>query len=284
MGSASITSKRYVGGIQMWARFFHSYFLGVLLMSLSLSAAAEIRAVGMTAKEYFGDTLEARLAIAAGKGEVAEVKRLVAQGADVNASGKENFTPLGWAMTQGSIPGMHALLEAGADPNKPVGIKKKFYPVWLAAGMPTSETLKLLLEFKADPNQRMQSGWHVPLAVAIRNFENVKLLVEAGADVNATDRIGNPVGVMAADLEEYDVVLFFLEKGFNQNLPLLAWEIHDRRPDGKAPVGPKLEPKRLRVAAKLAEMGVTPPPGRAPELILNRDNRVSDLIKHKPGG
>jgi hypothetical protein len=61
--------------------------------------------------------------------------------------------------------------------------------------------------------------------------------------------------------------MYALESGFNQNLPLLAWEINDRRPDGPAPLPPELEPKRLQVLEKLRQMGVTPPPGKAPAQI-----------------
>lgn len=253
----------------MWSKTTSGLLLSAFLLGVPLTAACETKLVGMTAQQYFGDTLEARLALAAGQGDVEEVKRLVARGANVNATGDKNLTPLGWALFQKNPAGMRALLEAGADPNQPVSPKKHLYPVWVAAGLDNPELLKVLLEFKGDPNVRTRSAEYSALSRAARSLENVRLLVEAGADVNTADSLGHPFVVDAAALKEYDIVMYMLEKGFSRNLPLLAWEVNDRRPDGRAPVSPSLEPKRLQVMAKLKQLGITPPEGPAPPLEAN---------------
>ena len=240
------------------------WLMCMLMLALPLTGACETKVLGMTARDYFGDTLEAKVAIAAGRGDAEEVKRLVARGANVNAVGKENLSPLGWAMAQKNLGGMRALLEAGADPNQPIGPKKNLYPVWIAAGLDNSDQLKLLLDFKGEPNVIIQSAQYSALSRAVTKFDNVRLLVEAGADVNTTDPLGGPFALDAAALAQIDIVLYLLDKGFNQNLFLLAWEMNDRRPGGPAPFPEVLEPKRLQVLAKLKEMGVAPPSGTAP--------------------
>jgi ankyrin repeat protein len=49
--------------------------------------------------------------------DVGEIDRLVAAGADVNAKGKENMTPLLWAFPDDKPERFKKLLELGADPN-----------------------------------------------------------------------------------------------------------------------------------------------------------------------
>lgn len=230
------------------------------------TGSCEMKVVGETARDYFGEGLQADLAKAAAEGRVEEVQRLIKAGAQVNAAGKQNMTPLVWALTARNVVGMRALLQGGADPNQRIGPERNLHPVWLAAGQDESEPLAVLLEFKGDPNAPHKGADYVPLRRALTLFANFQLLVSYGADINAANSIGSPAVLSAANLAQYDTVLYALDHGFNKNLPLLAWELHDRRPDGKAPLPPHKEPGRLKVLEKLRQMGVEPPPGPAPKL------------------
>ncbi|UTY56241.1 ankyrin repeat domain-containing protein [Massilia sp. erpn] len=241
--------------------------LGMLMLG-----ACERKVAGETASYYFGNTPEAELARAAGDGKTDAVKRLVKAGADVNALGQKNMTPLIWALTARNIEGMRALLQAGADPNQSVGPELQFHPVWLAAGMDTPEPLRVLLDFKGNPNARHKGYEFNALMHAIMQLENVKLLVKAGADVNAADQTGEPVALSAASLAQYEVVIYLLEHGFRNNLPLLAWEVNDR------PLSPDFEPKRQKALALLKSMGVLPPSGKAPA----RQPWISGAAEEKP--
>jgi ankyrin repeat protein len=225
-----------------------------------------MKVVGETARDYFGDALQADLAKAAAQGRVEEVQRLIRAGAQVNAVSKQNMTPLVWALTARNVAGMRALLQGGADPNQRMGPEKNFHPVWLAAGQDDSGPLAVLLEFKGDPNAPHKGADYVPLRRALTRFANFQLLVSYGADVNAANSIGSPAILTAASLAQYEIVLYALDNGFNKNLSLLAWELHDRRPDGKAPLPQHKEPGRQKVLEKLRQMGVEPPAGPAPKL------------------
>ena len=236
------------------------------LFCIPAVADTDFNISGEGATSYFGATPEAELATAAAAGHVEVVRRLASQSVNVNAVGKQNMTPLVWALTARNASGMRALLDVGADPNQSVGPEQQFHPVWLAAGQENPNQLAVLLAFKGDPNAPHKGTDYVPLMRAKTKLANVRLLVEAGANINVTDSIGNPFVLDAASLAQYDIVMYVLEQGFNQNLPLLAWEINDRRPGGPAPLPPELEPKRIRVMEMLRRLGVTPPPGRAPAL------------------
>ncbi|WP_048438361.1 ankyrin repeat domain-containing protein [Caenimonas sp. SL110] len=229
----------------------------------------ELKVVGQTVTEYFGDTKEARLARAAAEGKVAEVRRSVAEGANVNATGQQNMTPLMWAFSGRSETGMRALLEAGADPNQRIGPRKDLHPVWLAAGLNPEqpELLKVLLEFKGDPSAPLpDDAYYAPLPQAASTLSYVKLLVQAGADINTANKIGYPMVLTSASRRQYDIVLYALENGFNRNLPLLAWVLNSHAPTPKLPAIPELEPKRLLILEKLRQMGVVPQAGPPPPL------------------
>jgi ankyrin repeat protein len=99
---------------------------------------------------------------------------------------------LEYAIYHSPLPFIRTLLELGADPNPQDHIG---FPPLIAAlscsrsqpGSPArpdvAEILKLLLEFKADPNQRGINDYTaLHMAVAERNPAAVQLLLQAGAD------------------------------------------------------------------------------------------------------
>lgn len=171
------------------------------------------------------------------------------------------MTPLGWALTARNIDGMRALLRAGADPNMSLGPEHEFHPVWLAAGLDTPEPLRILLEFKGNPDASHNGSDFNALMHATMHYENTKLLVQAGANVNAVGEIGRTAAKKAANLAQYDVVIYLLDHGYRHNLPLLAWEVNDR------PLAADFEVKRRATLNTLKKLGVTPPSGKAPSVL-----------------
>ncbi|MCA9114971.1 MAG: hypothetical protein KDA79_07780 [Planctomycetaceae bacterium] len=72
---------------------------------------------GWKAEEYFEDNKVIALCHAIEKKDLVEMQRLIDAGADVNARGKGNMTPLLWAYPDNQVPRFKLLLENGADPN-----------------------------------------------------------------------------------------------------------------------------------------------------------------------
>jgi ankyrin repeat protein len=99
--------------------------------------------------------------------------------------------PLSYAIGWAPLTMMRTLLELGADPNKPV---QDGFPSLIEAlslrRADNVERVRLLLDFGADVNQRGINDW-TPLhyAVALRNGDAVRLLLERGADPALRTRI-----------------------------------------------------------------------------------------------
>ncbi|MGQ0809991.1 MAG: ankyrin repeat domain-containing protein [Nitrospiraceae bacterium] len=106
---------------------------------------------------------------------------------------------LEYAIYHSSLPFIRTLLDIGADPNPR---DHAGFPPLIAAlscsrpqpgapGRPDAlEIMKLLLAFKADPNQRGINDYtSLHMAVSERNLPAVELLLEAGADSRLRTRI-----------------------------------------------------------------------------------------------
>ena len=138
---------------------------------------------------------------AAAAGRADRVRELLA--ADPRAIAQrtpEGFTTLGLAAFLGGPESVRVLLEHGADADddadNPFGVR----PVHAASAAHDHETMRLLLEAGADPNQRQRGGF-VPLHEAAHtdDVEMAQLLLAHGADPALTADDGRDARRMAAD-------------------------------------------------------------------------------------
>lgn len=93
--------------------------------------------------------------------------------------------PFKYAVGMGDVAAVKQFLREGVTPEERDGT------VWAIAGVPSPCTLKALLQAGANPNMRDRYGSPL-LTEEIRHddFENAKVLVDAGADVNAKNAWG----------------------------------------------------------------------------------------------
>ena len=159
-------------------------------------------------------------AAAANARDPAVIAAMVRAGADVNARGDWDKTPLHEAAENGTPVVVRALLEAGADVNaRPRGFDPYSgvanTPLHFAARNPDPEVAAVLLEAGADVNARGQDRT-TPLhyAASNRNPALAILLLEAGAEVNAAGSDGiTPLHNAAAWNSNPDVLAVLLEAG-----------------------------------------------------------------------
>ena len=186
------------------------------------------------------------LAKAVVDGNIKSIEALVAKGADVNARGKKGITPLIYATLlmrrrqsykdvtgreaparecpKTQIDGVRKLLELGADPNMQTDDDQS--AVSNAAYLREPDFLKVLLSHGGKPNFPKPASpatlkiinryfWASPLynAISGRSPRNVRLLIEAGANMNSSDYDGYTLLINAAMIHSYDALYELLEGG-----------------------------------------------------------------------
>lgn len=205
---------------------------------------------GWTAENYFSDPQVIALCEAIEADDLEEIDRLVAAGADVNAKGKGNMTPLLWAFPDNKLERFKRLLEHGADPNvitkSDFGNPKAFQPgdsvTHMAAKTRFSGYLQCVMEHGGDPNLVEPRWGSTPIFTVITagvpdRKERVQLLIDKGADVDHVNSVGATPAIEAVGwFGQYDVALMLLKAGAdagiyveNQNSKLIHAVVGDER-------------------------------------------------------
>ena len=127
------------------------------------------------------------VADAAMRGDVAAVRTLVQQGADVNAAEGDGMTALHWAAEHGDQSLATLLLKSGANPAAVTRIGR-YTALHVAAKGGHAAVVRLLVAAKADVGALTTTG-AAPLhfAAASGSAEAVTMLLDHGADVNVRE-------------------------------------------------------------------------------------------------
>ena len=137
-------------------------------------------------------------------------------------------TLLQWAVYTDKYESAKALCEAGANPNVQSNNGTSAF-IHAAGKYETSDYLKLLLRYGGDVNAvAMPKDGNSPqmdrtplIAAAYYNFESVKLLVEAGADVNYYNNEHEQCALLAAcDFQRIEIVQYLIQAGADFRRPL----------------------------------------------------------------
>jgi len=204
-----------------------------------------------------GDTA---LMIASRTGKVDAVRMLLDHGAKVNT--QETWggtTALMWSVSEKHPEVTKVLIERGADVNA------RSYYVPSASGRGFEGTTPIAQK-PAKEFEEFASGWLTPLMFAARenDLESARVLVKAGADINAQSGDGKDALSLAFFDGSYDVAEFLIDSGANvnqkdaQRFTPLFWAV-DRRNMETAPNFPWMETRDpLPLIKKLLDAGANP--------------------------
>lgn len=235
MGNRSVNQTRLKPGHSIYA--MGVFALGALLLGLAGCQQTWVEQAGWDADYYFEDDKVVRLCKAIEQNDVESVAASVRNGADVNATGIGNMTPLLWALIVDSRECFLKLLELGADPN--VIIESAFRStdreqqllraerlpdlevgqavMLLAANDP--QLLKGMLAAGGDPNLIHGKTGESPLLAVCKKrspqaFECVQALLAAGADPDyfPENFRANPL-FKSVETSMFDVTMLLLEHG-----------------------------------------------------------------------
>jgi ankyrin repeat protein len=177
------------------------------------------------------------LYLACVNGNAAMISLLLKAGADPNSESNEGETALMTVARTGHVDAARILVAAGAKIDAREQWRGQTALMW-AASQRHPEMMRYLIEQKADVNARsavkvwerqvtseprdkwLPPGGMTPLLFASRDgcLECVKILAEAGADINATDPDGIS-GIISATINgHYDIGVYLAQRGANVNL------------------------------------------------------------------
>jgi hypothetical protein len=130
-----------------------------------------------------GDPADSALGAAAAADHAADVRRLLAARHGADDVGPGGITPLIAATRNGAVNAMRALLDAGANPNLPDSRSTGWPPIKHAIHAQQPEALRVLLEAGADVDGRGRAG-EIALTMAAAEADPiyVTLLLAHGAN------------------------------------------------------------------------------------------------------
>ncbi len=165
------------------------------------------------------------------KGRAEIISVLLAAGVDVNARNKEGWTALMWAARDGNAESVESLLASGAETSAENEQGRDVF--LLAAEGGQTRVVEKFLAAGADANMADKYGT-TALMMAARSPETVKVLLDAGTVVDAkTEPLGMTALYMAAMNGWAEPVRLLIKAGANVN----AKDMDGRTPLNRARVG-----------------------------------------------
>ncbi|MFC1781833.1 ankyrin repeat domain-containing protein [Planctomycetota bacterium] len=195
----------------------------VALFTIPIGCALTSRSMTETATEqeetYYDSLFEAVEA-----GDLAEVKRLIDEGANVNAQDEDGMTPLAWFIFAGQRPLNIEIAELLIDEGADVNLADKWDepPLYFAIVNNLKELINFLVSKGADVNIKGINETPLHWAVnnpfifnnlRVPNMDTIKLLVDNGAKYDVKDGEGYTALRHAAFFGQKDTLKLFISKG-----------------------------------------------------------------------
>ncbi len=161
-------------------------------------------------KEEKEARLQKKLMEAVFNEDLKAVKRLIKQGAPVNAQDEAGWTALHMASYEGFLEIAHLLIDVGAQ----LDLKNKFEttPLHMAASERNLEVVEALIEAGADVTLETKEGsTALHMAASCGELHIVKSLVEAGADLLKKNKRGEDAYSLAVPREINDIKTWIRE-------------------------------------------------------------------------
>jgi ankyrin repeat protein len=148
--------------------------------------------------------------------DLARLQTMIRDGADVNARDKRGETPLMYAATVGSVDAMKFLIAKGADVNAQTTTSGATALIWSATDL---AKVKLLVEHGANVNTATERG-RTALLIAVMSdgsADIVRFLLERGADIKHTDFL-KTTALRAATLgNDTETIKMMIDAGVDVN-------------------------------------------------------------------
>ncbi len=222
------------------------YYISILCVSVFLLSSCDWRdmkvdktkLIGLDIR-HFQETKAWEAAKAVDDGNTSKLKKLIEDDKTLVYSSDSIFgmTLLMHAVYRKNEKMVRVLLESGANPNTysdTINNSGK-NAVLIAATSSPGSILKLLLDYGGDPNseekgsedffKRTRNDSRVPVIEASTDsYEKVRMLVNAGADINKTTRLGEDALRSSLIFDQMDIALYLLENGADYTRQYLSYD------------------------------------------------------------
>lgn len=250
-----------------------------------------MRSTYPAAKYFTGPLLPLAQAIEDDDHSALEERLIQAPGKGHQNDEQEGMTLLLYAMMNRRKDAMQVLLKHGVNPNQSTQLgenKLQVQPVGAAAVGEDVDLLKILLDHKGNPNSRYNDEPALFAAAVAERYDQMRLLLERGADINATAPDGRTAVIALADYARFDQVSYLIKRGADINKAdnhgaTLAFAVQDRY------VSPTLDAYKQQQLVKqmLTERGIkfpVPHPGIAFQAKVRQENQQRRQWEATPEG
>jgi ankyrin repeat protein len=276
----------------------HGRALGAVALLAAVVAAPVGRAASPEALQAPPVTASrSPMADAAMRDDLASVRALAAQGADVNAPQGDGMTALHWAAMHGSTELASALLTAGANPN-PLTRVGGYTPLLLAAKQGHGDVIALLLKGGANASAATDNRTTALMfAAQSGDVRTVELLLDRKVDASARESTrGLNAAMFAAAANRAEVIRVLARRGVPLDTASDALDLRviDRRNFAGVLFGNPTQPKAPGQEAGSVEggggrnggrgggpMGAPEPRTRVPG--VDRDFSGNELVRTQGG-
>lgn len=202
----------------------------------------------MKASTYFVSSVQRDLAHAIDHQDTQKIKSLVStHGANVNYVGKEEMTPLMWALTRQRKESYVKLLALGANPNFKT-TRTNFDPkrrisnsgetsvMYGAAIAEDPFYLAKALQYGGNPNLISNTTHKESIlfdAIANRRLQNAELLLAAGANIDHRNLDGITPTFRASHATAYDILYMLIKRGANLSIKPRTVKLGDKFIEGR---------------------------------------------------
>lgn len=172
-------------------------------------------------KGFFTDAKQAKLEAAINADDVAGVNTALSAGAQVNARGLYEVTPLMVAVDGRKPAAVAALLRAGANPNLKAADGASAVSLAVENYRSSPAIMRAVFQGGGDPNMRRPDNDPVIMRfMNDRDCDQIRYLKSIGADLEIKTRAGDALVSDAAVASDWDVVWCLLELGANPDQEL----------------------------------------------------------------
>jgi len=198
-------------------RMFRAAASALVGVALGLALPTTSSAMPSTKAIFFSSGIQQRLEVAIRTDDTSSIDQLLAAGAQVNARGLHDVTPLMIAVDAQAARAVAALLRAGANPNLKAADRAGAVHLAVQSRLAKpngQEILAMIMKAGGDPNTRRPDGDPVLVSFTYdHDLESVRWFKSLGADLDIIGRDDEPIISGQAYSQNWDCVWVMIELG-----------------------------------------------------------------------